>query len=295
MNEPPAQTPREHAALSDTQLSMLQQWADGDFDADYDPDLVPPESIDDVPLAAQGDTLTRAALEFCLADAFHPGCEMTWPVRTPTMYMQAFRFQHRDPGSTEPPLGQVLTPDIITLPNGPFFGQLPGGLTRWMAVPWQTDTASCRSGYHKQYDPYVPTFWPARVPNQVLTQENYAIVIDSGRSLDERLAAFANRAAWIDPLGSISYTDQINKMIQGFDHLGVVELRPGPTDVTNFPAEFEVEDQHLPITSAVNQQQQRAIPGTTSTHGTHHAASAADVDCSQIDKVKRFPGIRRQT
>ena len=43
-----------------------------------------------------------------------------------------------------------------------------------MAVPWQTDTASCRSGYYlgygPRYDPYVPTFWPARVPNQVLTR-----------------------------------------------------------------------------------------------------------------------------
>jgi hypothetical protein len=39
-----------------------------------------------------------------------------------------------------------------------------------MAVPWQTDTASCRSGYDLSYDPYVPAFWPARVPNEVLTK-----------------------------------------------------------------------------------------------------------------------------
>ena len=49
-------------------------------------------TIEEVPLAEQGEMLTRAALEFCLADAFHPGCEMTWPVRTWTMYMQPFRF-----------------------------------------------------------------------------------------------------------------------------------------------------------------------------------------------------------
>jgi hypothetical protein len=53
---------------------------------------------------------------------------------------------------------------------------VPGGISRWMAVPWQCDTASCRSGYDKADDPYVPTFWPARVPNQVLTAEDYAIV-----------------------------------------------------------------------------------------------------------------------
>ena len=39
--------------------------------------------------------LDRAALEFCLADAFHPGCEMTWPVRHASMYMAPFRIRHR--------------------------------------------------------------------------------------------------------------------------------------------------------------------------------------------------------
>ena len=116
-------------------------------------------------------------------------------------------------------------------------------------MPWQTDTASCRSGYDKTYDPYVPTFWPARVPNQVLTKENYAIVIDQARPLGERLAAFATRASWLDPLGSKSYTDQINNMIKGFGNLGVVEALPGPADTDLFPAELEVEDQHKPVTA----------------------------------------------
>ena len=85
-----------------------------------------------------------------------------------------------------------------------------------MAVPWQTDTASCRSGYLRSYDPYVPTFWPARVPNQVLTQADYDIVMNEGASLAERLTAFARRASWLRPLGSRSYTDQINNMIAHF-------------------------------------------------------------------------------
>ena len=112
-----------------------------------------------------------------------------------------------------------------------------------MAVPWQTDTASCRSGYDKAYDPYVPAFWPARVPDQVLTRENYDIVMDADRPLAERRAAFANRAAWIDPLGTTSYTDQINNMIEHFDHLGVVEVHDGPKDTDAFPPAIEVEDQ----------------------------------------------------
>ncbi|MDQ3677765.1 MAG: LodA/GoxA family CTQ-dependent oxidase [Actinomycetota bacterium] len=60
------------------------------------------------------------------------------------------------------------------------YRQSPGTVSRWMAVPWQTDTASCRSGYYLGYGPrfdrYVPTFWAARVPNQVLTRRNYEVV-----------------------------------------------------------------------------------------------------------------------
>jgi L-Lysine epsilon oxidase N-terminal/L-lysine epsilon oxidase C-terminal domain len=155
MNIPPAETPRQNAALTDTQISMLLQWSMGDFDADYSPDRAPPRSIEDVPLAEQPDMLDRASLEFCLADAFHPGCEMTWPMRTAGLYVAPFRLAHAPPGWIEPEYGPVLGTDLINLPNGPLLGgQLPGGITRWMAVPWQTDTASCRSGYLKSYDPY---------------------------------------------------------------------------------------------------------------------------------------------
>jgi hypothetical protein len=108
-----------------------------------------------------------------------------------------------------------------------------------MAVPWQTDTASCRSGYLKAFDPYLPTFWPARVPNQVLTRENYATVMDASKPLDERLKAFANRAAWSRPIDRDSYTDTINTFVAHIDWPGVVEPRPGPSDTAQFPAELE--------------------------------------------------------
>jgi hypothetical protein len=150
MNIPPAETPRQNAALTDTQLNMLQQSSAGDFDADYVRGRNPPRHIEDVPLDEQPDMLDRASLEFCLADAFHPGCEMTWPMRAAGLYTAPFRIAHAPPGWIEPQYGPVLDTDLISPPNGPLLGgQLPGGITRWMAVPWQTDTASCRSGYQK--------------------------------------------------------------------------------------------------------------------------------------------------
>ena len=78
---------RQHATLSQLQLEFLDQWVLGDFDADFIdmsgcPHTPQPKTIDQIPVAEQPDMLTRAAMEFCLADAFHPGCEMTWPMRS---------------------------------------------------------------------------------------------------------------------------------------------------------------------------------------------------------------------
>lgn len=268
-------TPRHHAALTDTQLAFLQQWATGDFDADYDPQKEPPRSLDDVPLAEQPATLDRASLEFCLADAFHPGCEMTWTMRNAGLYQAPFRIAHAPAGWVEPDYGPVMYPEIRRLPKGPILaGQLPGGLTRWMAVPWQTDTASCRSGYATGYDPYLPTFWPARVPNQVVTQDDYKIVMDQGQPIGDRLAAFARRSSWLTPLGGGCKIDQINNMIAHFDRMGIVEVRDGP-GTEGLPAVLEVQDiVATPVPTA--------LPGR-----------AEDVDLSDVDKVRRFPqGLR---
>jgi hypothetical protein len=286
MNIPTPETPRAFSALSQTQLGMLDQWVSGDFEADWG--TVPVYTdLDQVPLAEQGDMLTKAALDYCLADAFHPGCEMTWPVRKATMYMAPFRFAHAPKDWIEPGMGAILTSDSVTTGNGPLCGQLPGGITRWMAVPWQTDTASCRSGYTPEYDPYVPTFWPARVPNEVLSQENYAIVMNAEAADQDRIAAFAKRSDWTAPLGTTSYTDMINNMIKGFDHLGVVEVNPGPSDAAGkvlFPPFIQVEDQHVPIPDGPS----------NAASGPGLPRSSGPLDVTRIDKVRRLPrGIRR--
>jgi hypothetical protein len=113
-----------------------------------------------------------------------------------------------------------------------------------MAVPWQTDTASCRSGYYAgygpRYDPFVPTFWPARVPNHVLTEEDYNIVIDPSKPREARLKAFGRRAVWLRGLGK-NYLDAIASMITNFGKLGVVEVRPGVKKDAFFPDQMMVE------------------------------------------------------
>ncbi|MDR3679394.1 MAG: LodA/GoxA family CTQ-dependent oxidase [Flavipsychrobacter sp.] len=243
---------RQHATLSDLQLSFLDQWVLGEFDADFVdmtgcPHVPEPITIDKLPVAEQPDMLTRAAMEFCLADAFHPGCEMTWPMRTAGMYMSAFRLKHapKTPPVNSVYYGPVMNSDVFTLAKGPLLGgQVAGGITRWMAIPWQTDTASCRDGYTSTYDPYVPTFWPARVPNNILSEDRYKETMDPNLSEETRKEAFAYRRAWLDDLPldgeDPTYTNQINSMVKYFDKLAVVQPRPGVQNDPNFPAKMQV-------------------------------------------------------
>lgn len=241
MDIPMPETPRAMNSVTPTQLALLQRWADGDFTSDYDPAWEPPRNLDEVPLQEQPAMLDRAALEFCLADAFHPGCEMTWPVRHATMYMEPYRWRHRPVGYEEPDYGKTLTVREALSYDGPLFAQFPGSITRWMAIPWQTDTASCRSGYDKQYDPYLPTFWPARVPNQVLSEENYRKVMNPELGRHVRLEAFHVRSDWDRTLGPGS-DRQLQAMVEHFDRQGIVELRDGIPNDPDFPPMMQVED-----------------------------------------------------
>jgi hypothetical protein len=109
-----------------------------------------------------------------------------------------------------------------------------------MALPWQGDTAFCRSGYPPSFDPYVPTFWPARVPNQVLTEEDYQIVIDTARPRGVRLAALNSRAFWTRGLPR-DIVAAMMKMVEHFAAMGIVEARPGIPFDPDFPAVIYVE------------------------------------------------------
>ena len=244
----PVASVRQHLELSPTQMDVLTRWKDGKFEADLDRVAPGPSSLDEVPLADQPDTLDRAALKFCLADAFHPGCELTWPIRHLTMYMAPFRLLHRSPDDPEPDYGDVLTPERAVGADGPLHGQFPGSITRWMAMPWQTDTASCRNGYETargfdpEYDPYLPTFWPARVPNEVLAEVDYEVVMDVDLPMAAREAAFERRAVWLRGLPGPDQHHQMDQMITEFGKLGVVEPRQGPSDGA-FPGQLMVESE----------------------------------------------------
>lgn len=243
MSIPPI-SPRQYNTLSPLQMRLLALWVRGDFVNDY-PGTPRPASLAEVPLAGQPEMLDAAALDFCLADAFHPGCEITWPIRHITMFSKPYRIKHRPAGLREPDYGSQLTPEEALSWGGPLYAQGPGDLTRWMAVPWQTDTASCRSGYDRAYDPYLATFWPARVPNQVLSEEEYEQAVKGGTP-EERMRHFRSRADWYRTL-SPDYLTAINQMVQYFGHLGVVEPHPQPAGDPVLPPVVYVESKPKPL------------------------------------------------
>lgn len=255
MDVPPANTPRQHSTLTKTQLRMLEQWAAGRFVEDWDPTVLPPADLASTPLPFQPTMLDEAAMDNCLADAFHPGCELTWPMRHASMFRAPFRIREASGGAvTKGQFGSQLTQESALSIDGPLYAQAAGDLTRWMAVPWQTDTASCRGGYYagygQRYDPYLPTFWPARVPNQVLSEEAYQKAIDPSLSREERILAFAKRESWFRTLGAGGYESQINRMISNFADMGIIEIRPGVPGDKDLPPIMQVENRIVPAPAA---------------------------------------------
>lgn len=233
-------SPRANMALTATQYSLLQLWADGTFVDDWCTEPPHPGDLGQVPIADQPAMLDRAALWYCSGGPFHPGCELTWPMRNCNMYYAPFRIRRRSDGQAEPDYGDTLTPQVAISEYGPLYASAPGDLTRWLAVPWQADSASCYAGM-AGYDPYLPTFWPARVPNHVLAESHYRTLMDRTKSIEERRAAFDTRSVWPRFLDG-AWLSKINQMVVDFGRLGIVERRDGPGD-SEFPPQVYVEAQ----------------------------------------------------
>lgn len=235
----PPHDPRQWLAVMDMQYEMLRRWAAGDFIPDYNP-APPPQELSKIPLERQPHALDYGALENTIGGPFHPGCEMTWPMRHPILYEKPFRLKLRK--GPEPNYGPTLDSATALGVGGPLDGSGPGSVSRWMAVPWQTDTSSCLyayTGYEKGV--FLPTFWPVRVPNTVLTEAQYGVVRNTKAPMDERSAAFAfeNRPYWLRALPPREdYLAVINDFVEQWNEVGIVTMQTG---APSFPAVMHVE------------------------------------------------------
>lgn len=244
------------------QYTHLQAWAEGDFIDDFEPEAQAPQisALEEAPVEAQPDMLTRAALEPCSGGAFHPGVELTYYLRLAGMYARAtdpgaepFRIAHGNRDSLVQDLGFLLTG---TQAFGGFEGtppaigpQMPGDLTRWMGLPWQCDAFSCQQVLLQENFP-TAVWWPALLPIDVLPESYYAQGMRTDLPTEERAKFLAGRLAWSRGVAGIgyhadaSYWDGITNMIQLWQRMGFVVKRPGPADPDRpdgVPSELFVE------------------------------------------------------
>jgi hypothetical protein len=215
--------PNLHLALKEggARYIHLLNWVEGNFEADWGRIPTSPDEIDGYPVEDQPSALDRAALDFCVADAFHPGIEFTWPMRHASVYSSPFRIKRAS--TSEPDYGSHLNVGRALGHDGPLHGQFPGSLTRWMLLPWQIDTGGCLAGYGVDVSVFdAPSFWPTRVPNFVLPHLNFLQANDKDLPPEERLYAFQVRRSWFEPLRSES-TEWGKRLIKDFGTMGVVE------------------------------------------------------------------------
>jgi hypothetical protein len=242
--------PNNYFIISGMHGVHIKRWLEGQFDVEPVPKKA--RRLSDVPLSEQPAMLDQAALHFCLADAFHPGCEITWPMRHATLYSSPFRIKQRSATNPATDLGDQLTHANVRSVNGPLYGQSAGDITRWMAVPWQGDTIFCRSGYEYKINQFLPSYWPARVPNHVLTEADYKIVTSADPSItrEQRLEAFHRRSSWFRTIKTTDPRDLpglIEKAVTDFHHLGVIEARPGIANDPDFPSVMFVESRPVSV------------------------------------------------
>lgn len=233
---PDREEPRQWLALTPLQYAHLKAWARGDFTVG----APQPRTFSEVRVQDQPAALDRAALDGCLGGAFHPGVEFPWLARVHWIWTDDLRLRSAADRPNVRDYGPELTPAIAMDRSGPLSSLGPGDLVKWMGVPWQVDSASCRFGYEKPISPVLPGFWPARIPNSVLSAEDYRIVIDSGRTLAERRTAFRRRVSWERAITSTDRLTTLSLMLRDWSKLGVIAERPGPQDGA-FPAVLKVE------------------------------------------------------
>jgi len=154
--------PSKFLRLTDYQLFVLKQWADGKFIDDCAMGWLPPRYTPFMPYPTtpptSGRGLDRGVLANVLGGAFCPGGEFGWIMRNPSAFWEPFRIKAdrttSDFFQTAAQANQVPTgPEIadftfsmsapLSQDSDLVRGLQPGDLTKSMALPWQADFNEC--------------------------------------------------------------------------------------------------------------------------------------------------------
>jgi hypothetical protein len=131
--------PAKFLRLTDTMLFLLKQWADGLF-INEEAEGIKPDSMP----AGAGAALDRGALAAGLGGAFCPGGEACWIMRNPAIYSAPYRIRPAKTvtqGELSQPAGVPGRPPATTANLAD--GLEPGDITKYDAVPWQSDFNEC--------------------------------------------------------------------------------------------------------------------------------------------------------
>jgi L-lysine 6-oxidase len=224
-------------ALNETQLFLMEQWANGNFENNpvYQPYPV--------------NALDAASVGNCVGLPMCPGIEVTWNTQNPVIYAAPYQILAYQNEAWYYKNG--LTPSRDECEGG---GCEPGDLTKRMACPWQADFFQCTIQYINFTDPSVnkvknpdgssaplpPTYysywWPPQSPWDVLV----------GELTQEGQAANGNV-----PAGQqMNYARGINsftQMVQYWYALGFI--RDVNANHTGFPYMLETERNNELFTS----------------------------------------------
>jgi len=147
--DPEPGKPDTWLTLTYLQYERMEAWSRGEFTVQ---DNIGRGRPNEEPL--DPGALTHAALICCAGGAFYPGIEMTCIAREPSLYVEAFRFNH------------------ATL--------RAGDVTKFMALPWQADFWECQVHW-----------WPAQRPDDIVTTEEFETVLSQFK--EEASGAFAQQ------------------------------------------------------------------------------------------------------
>lgn len=230
----------DNLPITVTQYERLKLWMEGKFTTGSQRKYVP---FDELSVQDQIDALNQAPLEDCLGGPFHPGIELTWTMRVAKMWKEPYRLNVLPEGEAiQLDFGDILTPEIALADDGPCSVNGPGSLTRWMGVPWQTDEASCLSGYTVSTYLPLPSFWAARVPNQVFAEDGYLRIQASHVNIAQRLKHFDFRQDWLRDIEA-DHLQRLENMVEEWHHLGIVTKQENPI--------YNNEEGYLPAVSWV--------------------------------------------
>jgi hypothetical protein len=282
-------SPAQWFAIPPILYHQLKKWRDGDFetpkvkgkDAKF-------KDIDDMGAfyrqrfidASKNDSksallMTRAVLETLYGGGFHPGVELTWPMRHNEIYAEneetyeyVDRYSGQDYGFYGlreirmnavvnakrqkeifyKDFGSLMTPDDIaksmcTENEEHWLWELtPGDLTKWMGIPWQSDAGSCQAVFTDSQYP-VPAWWAANLPINVLTEESFEKIQDKSILEDTRKNIYANRVPWLQTTdtGYVGYHAEggymngLISMVYQWKDIGMVTGRKSEVKIDGVP------------------------------------------------------------